>query len=320
MKEELDVVHIMMATYNGEKYISEQIDSIINQTYSEWKLWINDDGSTDGTIDIINKYKAKYPQKIIMLCSEVKNLGAKGNFAYLYENTPYADYYAFCDQDDIWKDDKLKTLLQTIEKEDNSLATLIYHDVRVVDKDMKLLSTSFYKYSGLGMIQDRRLHQILMYNYVPGCTMMFNHKLKEKITDIPERCVMHDWWIMLSAICLDANIIKIDNTLGSYRQHESNDMGAAKKKNILQMVLKCMDVINVKKYKLNNIRLKRERIIHIELLLNNYESFISVINKKIIIDYLNILNDKKRFRTLFNAVIKGYIFYDIVYSCKFYIL
>jgi len=121
-----------MATYNGELYIEEQLNSIIAQTYTEWKLWIHDDGSTDNTVAILQDYQQVYPDKIVIIESDNKHLGAKKNYAYLYEHVPIADYYAFCDQDDIWSQDKLDVLMSFAEESDQTRPALIYHDINIL--------------------------------------------------------------------------------------------------------------------------------------------------------------------------------------------
>ena len=100
----MEKVDILLATYNGEKYIREQIDSILNQTYKEFRLLISDDGSTDGTRDILNEYKAKDDRIEIFMQEE--NLGVVKNFEFLLKKVE-AKYYMFSDQDDIWKDEKI---------------------------------------------------------------------------------------------------------------------------------------------------------------------------------------------------------------------
>lgn len=314
------MIYIMMATYNGERYIREQIDSILLQNYSEWRLWINDDGSTDGTLTILQEYKEKYPLKIELLQSKHKNRGAKGNFAYIYKNVPPAEYYAFCDQDDVWDKDKIHKLLNRISQEDQKFPTLVYHDVQVVDKDKMVISPSFFKYTGLNINHERRLQQLLLYNCVPGCTMMFNHALKEKVVRIPETCVMHDWWLLLSAYCLEASVIKVDASLAQYRQHGNNDMGVVKRKNIGQTVAKCLDIISFKKYLNNNSKMKRERILHAELLLENYKGNMPETSLIIVRDCLKLLNGTNRWKSFKEAEKKGFVFYNIVYTMKFYLL
>lgn len=314
------MIHIMMATYNGEKYIREQLDSIFNQSYHEWKLWINDDGSVDNTLAILQEYKEKYPSKIELLYSEQKGRGAKGNFAFIYENVPASEYYAFCDQDDIWENEKLYKLMIRISKENQKYPVLIYHDVQIVDKDKKVIAPSFYKYTGLNINHEKILQQILLYNCVPGCTMLFNHALKDKVAGVPASCFMHDWWLLLSAVCMEADVIMINKPLAQYRQHGNNDMGVVKRKSLGQIVAKCTDIINIRKYLDNNIRMKKERITHAELLLDKYKEELSRNNVMIITDFLHLLTGSNRLRNFREAMKKGYVFYNSIYTLKFFLL
>ena len=113
---------ILMATYNGEEFIREQINSILNQTYKNWKLIIHDDGSTDNTVDIIKEYTKKYPNKIILIEDNIKCNGAKENFSHLikiaYKNFNF-DYILFSDQDDIWLPNKIEVSLSKIQEMEN---------------------------------------------------------------------------------------------------------------------------------------------------------------------------------------------------------
>ena len=110
----METVNIMMATYNGEKYLSEQLDSILSQSFQNFKIYISDDKSIDNTLEILLKYKKNYPDKIEIIDYEKKKGSAAKNFIYLFENVDEADYYMFCDQDDVWDNDKIKKLLDKI--------------------------------------------------------------------------------------------------------------------------------------------------------------------------------------------------------------
>ena len=127
----MEKVDILLATYNGEKYIREQIDSILNQTYKEFRLLISDDGSTDGTRDILNEYKAKDDRIEIFMQEE--NLGVVKNFEFLLKKVE-AKYYMFSDQDDIWKDEKIEKSLKKIEEGFD----LVYSDLEVVDENLNV--------------------------------------------------------------------------------------------------------------------------------------------------------------------------------------
>jgi glycosyltransferase involved in cell wall biosynthesis len=114
------MVDILMATYNGEKYIRQQLDSILSQTYEQWLLYIRDDGSTDNTVEIINNYIKKYPDKIILINDEKKGLGAKLNFG---ETMKFSknDYTMFVDQDDVWMNYKISKSLDIMEKQEKNM-------------------------------------------------------------------------------------------------------------------------------------------------------------------------------------------------------
>ena len=103
------MIAILMSTYNGERYLREQIDSLLNQTYKDWKLYIRDDGSTDETISIIESYVNDYPDLIVLLKDDLGNLGSARSFMRILSVVD-ADYYMFCDQDDVWLPNKVKDL------------------------------------------------------------------------------------------------------------------------------------------------------------------------------------------------------------------
>ena len=180
------MVHIMMATYNGEKYIAEQIESILKQTYTEWKLFVRDDGSEDCTTRIIQEYINKYPMKIFMMESNTIYHEAKRNFAALYEKIPEAEYYAFCDQDDIWKENKLQECVSYFQRNENLIPTLIYHDMYVGTDENHVIDKPYFEYSGLRLDPDMPFQRTLLYNTIPGGAMLFNDKLRKAVKKIPK--------------------------------------------------------------------------------------------------------------------------------------
>lgn len=222
----MESVTIMLATYNGEKYLEEQIESIINQTYKNWKLIISDDNSTDGTKEIINKYISLYPQKIKNI-TNFKEHSAKGNFINLFENVEKSDYYMFCDQDDIWIENKVEKFITRIKQEKDSGPILMYCDLKVVDENLSVLNESFLQYTN-NYPPKENFEKFIFENHIPGCTMFYNNALKEKIGNISEGCRMHDWWIALNASAY-GKIIFLDETLNLYRQHGNNTIGAKSK-------------------------------------------------------------------------------------------
>lgn len=221
------MVDILMATYNGGKYIAEQIDSILNQNYNDWKLYIRDDGSKDNTVNIVKEYIEKYPNKIILIEDGRRNLGPKLNFGELLKISK-SEYCMFCDQDDVWMEDKVSlTLNKMIELEKQygkDKPILIHTDLKVVNERLDVLNESFWNFMSLDP-KRKTINKLLMENTITGCTMMINRKLKEEVKEIPENCEMHDWWIGLIASSIGV-IYTIEKSTILYRQHENNQIGA----------------------------------------------------------------------------------------------
>lgn len=225
-----DKIAILMATYNGEKYVAEQIDSLFMQSYTDWELFIHDDGSTDKTPEIIDTFEKKYPDKVHVLHADACG-GAKENFFFLLRQVR-APYIMFCDQDDIWVPDKIEaTFLQMRSVEQQSeteVPVLVFSDLSVVDSDLHLIAERMSLYQEL---DPRRIHpeNIIIQNVITGCTVMINQALAElagRPTKL-ENIIMHDWWCALVAACF-GKISFVDRPLVFYRQHEGNSVGAKK--------------------------------------------------------------------------------------------
>lgn len=221
---------ICMATYNGKKYLKEQLDSIINQSYQHWKLFIHDDNSNDGTIEIVKNYSFKYPNKIIFLDDNIKCGGAKENFNYLLENiNDNYDYVMFCDQDDIWLNDKIKDfhlkIKESEEKFSKNMPLVIFSDLKVVDENLNIISNSMIKYQKLNPKIANYFNLLKCQNVVTGCAMIVNKKAIDMSTPIPKEALMHDWWIALITAKYGKNIYLNKQTI-LYRQHDNNTVGS----------------------------------------------------------------------------------------------
>ncbi len=233
-------VQILLATHNGEKFLREQLDSIINQEYKLWEILIHDDGSIDNTKSILNEYQNNYPEKVRLLIDQKVFLSASKNFFHLIENrSREANLYCLCDQDDIWHESKLRIIVEKYnskeEKEKESV--LIHSDLCLIDAKGKLLEKSHNKLINFEknfISKDKSIY----YNPVPGCAMAINSTLADKISYC-KYMVMHDWWILLSALHENSTIVYINFPLVSYRQHSENVLGF-KKNNIFIIIIKLL--------------------------------------------------------------------------------
>lgn len=219
-------VEILLGTYNGASFLGEQLDSIVNQGYTDWKLLIHDDNSTDETINIIKKYTALYPDKITFLDDALSFGNASENFGFLLGNTS-ANYVMFCDQDDVWLPHKIERTLQKMKEVEDTYSNtpiLIHSNLKVVDQDLDVLSDSYWSYQGIDPSYST-LNRLLVQNVITGCTVMINRPLATMALPVPKNVIMHDWWLGLVASAF-GNISYIDAPLMLYRQHEANDTGA----------------------------------------------------------------------------------------------
>lgn len=222
MDEQIDV---LLATYNGEKYLKEQIDSILNQSYKNIRLIISDDCSKDATVQIIKECQQK--DNRVILYEQEKNLGYIKNFEFLLTKVEN-NIYMLSDQDDVWKKDKIEKTLKKL-KEDN--ADLVFTDVEIVDSNLKTLYPSFNKYMKLErkIKNTSGIEMQYLYNCVTGCTVMSKKKFIEKILPFPSKSkyVAHDMWIGI-IIAMYGKMTYLDETTIYYRQHGNNQIGTEK--------------------------------------------------------------------------------------------
>lgn len=220
-------VRILLATYNGSKYIREMIDSIVVQDHQDWQLILSDDGSTDTTARILEEYAEKMPDRIIHYQSGMRFGNAQNHFMHLLKTFSDAPYIMFCDQDDIWHKDKIsKTLAKMEEVERPNVPALVHTDLCVVDGERNVMDPSFMHFSKLVGARIK-LHELLVQNVVTGCTVMVNSTLAAMATErIPETgIIMHDWWLVLIAAAAGTVGFLNEATI-DYRQHGSNAVGA----------------------------------------------------------------------------------------------
>ncbi len=221
------MVAVLLATYNGELYISKTLESLVNQTYEDYVIYIHDDGSADKTLDIAKEYQKKYPQKVVIIDHPYFGSATK-NFLFLLESVK-ADIYMFADQDDIWDKKKVEILVKEYYKEgENDNPLLLFSDMSVIDSDGVSISDSYFDYCNL-KADRHKLNQIIAQNVVPGCASLFNSPLRKEVLKCANRdnIIQHDWWLACVAAAT-GNIIYVDKKLVHYRNHGKNVIGANK--------------------------------------------------------------------------------------------
>lgn len=216
-------IAILMSTYNGEKYLTEQIKSILGQTNHDWHLYIRDDGSHDATQDIIRQFANSSNQVSFVNNKKVTNIGVVESFTSLLRNTQ-ADFYMFSDQDDFWKPSKVQDTLNEMLKHDyKNIPVCVHTDLTVVDKELREIQAPTKQVWS-------SFERLLFWNCVTGCTMMINKKLKEKVQfdNLNYNYIyMHDWWLALVASSL-GEVVYLDKKTMLYRQHGNNVEGSLK--------------------------------------------------------------------------------------------
>lgn len=217
---------IMMASYNGGKYIRKQIESIINQTYKDWNLIVCDDGSTDDTIDIVNDF-ASSDIRISLIKNDTDYHGAFENFHYLINYCKHIDefdYYLFSDQDDIWKDNKIEVMINSMGEHVEECPILCYADLETINSNNQLLDNSLNEQ---WVIEKHNRVSYFFSHKVFGCNLLMN---KELFQLVPEVDLTKDYVHILSHdnyyskfAAVYGKIFFLPEVLMSYRRHEDNE-------------------------------------------------------------------------------------------------
>lgn len=245
----MSTVAIIMTTYNGEKYVKEQIDSILVSNYQDFELFICDDGSNDNTVALMRPYEQQYPDKVHVFQNE-KNLGLVRNFLQALSLTTM-DYVMFCDQDDVWTANKIGITLKrmrNLEAQTGKGTPLaVFTDATVVDQNLMELQSSFFESNHLEP-KNTDLAHLLMENKLIGCTVMVNAAVRKVLQSnrLPQDAKYHDWWVALIAASFGKIAFVKESTL-LYRQHEKNMVGGA-------------DFISYIKNRLQNLQHQKEAI------------------------------------------------------------
>ena len=226
--QKTESIAILLATYNGEKYLTAQLDSLLAQTYTDWVCYIHDDGSKDSTADVISSYCTRYPDKFISI-SGAPTGGSGSNFMYLLSQV-VAPYYMMCDQDDVWLNFKVKKSYDTIKSLESYYGDmspiLCYSEVEVVDDELREICPTLSKFQQVDLHKNE-FGRIMIQNVVTGCTTIFNRELVKKALKVKhkENIIMHDWWLALIARKF-GTLQPMDEVTMLYRQHGDNQVGA----------------------------------------------------------------------------------------------
>lgn len=217
-------IAIILGAYNAEKYIAEQIDSIITQTYKCWDLYIRDDSSQDATLDIIRKYSQTY-DNIHIIYDDFGNLGCNGNYFWILQNVE-ADYYMFCNADDYWTKDKIElSFLKMINLEklhSNEIPIIVHTDLIIADHELNVIHKSLWKYNNLDPKDMYSYNRIGVCNTVAGATMFFNEKVKKITFPVSVHAPFFDHWMALKVLELKGVIVPIYQATVYYRQIGTN--------------------------------------------------------------------------------------------------
>ncbi|MCR4797871.1 MAG: glycosyltransferase family 2 protein [Lachnospiraceae bacterium] len=220
---------VLLSTYNGKAYLAEMLESLLRQQEVTFTCYIHDDGSTDGTLEILAEYEKRYPEIFVILRDDKKNLGAKENFFHLISSVE-ADYYFFADQDDVWLPEKMKFTLEKLldleKKSSQKLPMAVFSDMYVTDSRLSVISDSFLNY----IDRDGTYHsfsEILIDNPAAGCSIVLNRTCRDKGLELSDRSgiYMHDVWFLMTAAVFGMTDF-CDQPLLYYRQHGGNEKGA----------------------------------------------------------------------------------------------
>ncbi len=254
-------IAVLIATYNGEKFLKQQLDSILTQTYQNFKIYISDDKSSDSTVEILKGYQNKYPNKLFYSVNE-QNIGFVKNFEKLLLECS-ENYISLSDQDDIWLKEKLEIQMHEmlkLESINEKSACLVHSDLSMVDENNNLIKKSYFEYRSYKLKSQKDLGHLLGSSGIMGNTIVMNKKLRDLVLEFPNKLDVHDYWIGL--VCELFGVRKTLNLqLVKYRIHGSNIMNSrdrlAQKKNFyLSRDIKLPNLETNRKYYLPTLRNK----------------------------------------------------------------
>ena len=234
------MIEILLATYNGERFLPEQIESITSQSFEDYNILASDDNSSDCTFEILRSYESVFGEKIKVVQSNTHS--AKENFYNLLDMAD-AEYIALCDQDDFWQSDRLKKSLKAVQRLERRYGKetpiLVHSDLEIVDENLNSQNKKMSELTGISeaikyakkeskylytISTEKSFSRYLVENNITGNTVIINKALLD-IYKRPKVSFMHDWWLGLIAFTF-GKVGFLNECLVKYRQHESNELGA----------------------------------------------------------------------------------------------
>ena len=298
------MVEILLATYNGEKYLKQQLDSLLSQTFSEYRILIRDDGSTDATISILEEYKKIYSDKIILVNDSEKCGSATSNFMQLAK-VATADYIMYCDQVDVWFPEKIERTMNKMRELEKrygkEMPILVFATYQSVNSELKVIGDS----ERGSQIEKKNtdLNTLIVQNCVTGCLMMVNRALNEKMGDYHKDILMHDWWAALIASSMGI-ICHIPDILMFYRQHDNNVVGSVNVKSFKYRINKICDK-NTKKM----VYRYRDQM---QLFYSRYNRYLNAEKEQIVSNFISIYSQKSKFVRIKKLISGKYLKSDFI--------
>ena len=211
-------VVVLLSTYNGELFLSEQLESLERQDLRNMSVFVRDDSSSDNTIEILKQWKEKKGDWLSWYQGD--NVGPAKSFMELLNRAPMAQYYAFCDQDDYWESDKISSAIKQLDLCRNDLC-IYCSNVEFVNSNLEHLNYSRFN-------ENKSMMKALIYNQAVGCTMVISRKLIDLcISKSPEYLLMHDAWIYRVCVSVEGEVVFDHDSHIRYRQHGNNVAGGS---------------------------------------------------------------------------------------------
>jgi glycosyltransferase involved in cell wall biosynthesis len=247
MSPERPAIDILLPTFDGATFVGEQVESILGQSCTDWHLSVRDDGSTDGTLDVVRDLAAAHPGRITVTQRDTPSGSAKQNALEMLAASQ-ATYVMLADQDDVWMDDKIaltSARMTALEAEHGADAPLLVHtDLMITDRYLQRVARSMSAAQQLDGAE-HRLARLITQNMVTGCTVMINRPLADLVTEPFDDVVMHDWWLALIASAF-GGIGFVDNPTVLYRQHGANVVGARPSRGLAYRLGRLLDADGVR--------------------------------------------------------------------------